>query len=143
MDRKMLLRETQTSQVKLLTMKLLSDGQEHSRKEIIDFLEEQREIYGLPEFHLGHINGGIRQAIQTLQCVTVRPGVYKATVEIRNDNVSTQLRDCNYQHYHEISEIIRKIDIVNATDTEMRLVALTREYLQVLKEWKEKFNNIE
>lgn len=142
MKKEILLRETQTTQVKLLTMELLSDGKEHTRREIIDYIEKQRKAYQMPQFRQGHFNGGIRQAINTLNCEIIRTGTYQAHIEMTEESLSERLSRCCENFTNDISQIVGEINILEATDSQMKILQEVRQCLKSIHKLNEFLENI-
>lgn len=129
MERDILRLESPTAQVRMLTCEFLKDGKAHSRKEIIQYIEEQKTMLQLQNFTEGHISGGIHQAIASLECERLGRGTFRIkrpqtetgglseeTERSRRDKVAEILQNAIQQ----LTALAREIDYINADDEEIK-----------------------
>ena len=138
-------------------MELLSDGGIHSRKEMVEYAQNQGKRYGLTPFREGHITGGVREAITNMNCVKLDRAMYRAGQTEnagnmgnvgRNDKidamsmpptVSEQAAAVCADGRRRMTDLSRQIDYVTAGDEELELLARIREYVKKMGEFESEF----
>lgn len=157
MDRDQLMSMAPTGQVRVLVMELLSDGGIHSRKEMVDYAQNQGRRYGLAPFREGHITGGVREAITNMNCVKLDRAMYRAeqTENVGNmgnvgrngeinamampPTVSEQAAAVCVDVRRRMTDLSRRIDYVTAGDEELELLARIRECVKKMEEFEAEF----
>lgn len=141
MDRNLLIAQSPTAQVRMLSEDLLKDGRIHSRKEISEYIEQQRKYYNLAVFSAGHKSGGIQQA--TANCEKLGRASYRlrATISdtseipapISRDQSVIQIIDYTVA---QLSALAHEIDFISAGAAEIRELEKLRSTVQSLNDIK-------
>lgn len=139
MDREQLLRETQTTQVRILACERLADGQIHTRKDIIDYIVQCSDTMHLPRYREGHLAGGIRQALTNMNCEALGRAKFRATVSLQEPSVlslslSQRAAQACQAFREQMISLSRETDYVNASEEEMRELEKLKKFVQSLKE---------
>lgn len=143
MERERLIIETPTMQVCLLTEEYLSDGNIHTRKEIVKYIEEQREALDLPEFNTGHINGGISRETKRIKYESLSRGTFrlKQCNKEKSTNLTYEQRiiDILNNVKLELVDVSKEIDYINASSEELNLLNKMKDCIRIINDLKEKF----
>lgn len=141
-------RASQTAQVRMLAEELLSDGQVHSRKEIVDYVTEQGKKMGLDVFRTGHMAGGVREATINLECEKVGRATFQAKVPKAQgtERFTAEAKDAD-ERAAEVCEsareqlalIAKDIDFVNADEAQMAQLMRLKACVQKLKSLEQEF----
>lgn len=141
MDKNLLIKQSKTAQVRILTEEFLCDGCIHSRREIVENLQKQQERLGLPEWTPGNIAGGIQQA--TMNCEKLGRGSFRVKPKASNNpdeprtlSRSQAAAQIIQNAIDQLSELARQIDYLNATEEEMSDLEKLKDSVQKLKEIK-------
>lgn len=151
MDLEVLLKESPTSQVRMLAEDLLSDGKVHTRREIVQYIREKGKQYRLEHFSDGCISGGIYQAVNGFGCEKVGSAKYKMTniaTLTHSDSKANEAKNIGDEAAELCEELVarltvisREIDYVNADENEIKQLDLMRECISKVKNCAEKFRS--
>ncbi len=151
MDLNMLLKESPTSKVRILAMELLSDGNVHTRREIVQYIREKEKQYRLEHFSDGCMSGGIHQAVNGFGCEKVGSAKYRMTniaPAVKAENVDKSPKRITVRASELCEELVegltvlsREIDYVNADDEELGQLNLIRECIKETKLWTQKLKS--
>lgn len=151
-----LAKASSTAQVRLLTLKLLSDGKIHKRKEIVGFVTKMSEEYGLKHFSQGCIAGGIQQAVTYPGCEKVDAATYQlkspitdpefiymnggeSVFEAQEENLALKTVEIFENFSQQLISVSRTIDFVSADENQLKQLSVLRECIQKIDEWKSFF----
>lgn len=145
MDRNWLITQSPTAQVRIFAEELLKDGLIHSRREISQYIEQQRRNYNLPEYRIGHESGGIQQA--TVNCEKLGRASYRLRVTSQNGSeeaapisrsqAAVQVLD---HAIKQLSALAREIDYISADSEEMQELEKLKSTVQSLHDIKRIWN---
>ncbi len=130
-----------TAQVRVLCEELLSDGRPHARKDMEKYIVEQMTLFGLPAPTHGCLAGGIRLAVQRMNCDKPGTAVYQATVPFSPAAPATRKEraaDCLQSAISTLSALAREIDYIDATPEEADELLLFKKGIDTLKEFRQK-----
>lgn len=141
MDRDMLIAQSPTAQVRIFAEELLRDGQIHSRREISQYIKQQRKKYDLQEYTAGHESGGIQQA--TANCEKLGRASYQLKTTSRDTSepmapISRSERVVQILNHTvaQLSVLAREIDFISANQAEMQELEKLRSIVENLNEIK-------
>lgn len=137
MDREQLLRETQTTQVRILACERLADGQIHTRKDIVDYIVQCSDTMHLPRYREGHLAGGIRQALASMNCEALGRAKFRATKNLHEPSalsLSQRAAQACQAFREQMISLSRETDYVDASEEELRELEKLKKFVQSLKE---------
>ncbi len=146
MEREILAAATPTSQVKLLASEKLSDGQVHTRKELVEYIVRQGRMFGFPPYRDGHISGGIRQAVQIMKCESPSTGKYRATVRPAEGQQLSKFQRASricLSAREQLTDLAQDINFVTAGEGEMAFLLKLKECVQTLHSYQEMFQKLD
>ena len=141
MDRNLLVLQSPTAQVRIFAEELLKDGRIHSRKEISQYIEQQRKNYNLPEYRAGHESGGIQQATANCErlgranyrCRITSQDTAEAEVPVSRSQSVIQILE---QAVSQLSVLSREIDYISADAEEIQDLEKMKSTVQSLNDIK-------
>ena len=143
MDKNRILIEKPTAQVRIMSEEFMADGKIHSRKQIVDYVQQQGKMLGLPPFRESHLAGGIREATTNLQCEKLGRGTFRAVFSEKGSELSCWDRAASIcdKAIEQLTDVCRDIDYVNANDKELELLATARDCVKKLHDYKDNFKS--
>ena len=143
MEKERILLEKPTAQVRILAEEFLSDGQIHSRKQIVAYAQHQAKVLGLTPFRESHLAGGIREATANSNCEKLGRATFRAIFLGKNSQISCGEKAAGVceKAMQQLTDICRDINYVNASSRELDFLMKVRECVQSLHNYQDEFKN--
>ncbi len=157
LKKEILLKQSPTAQVRLLTLEVLSDGQVHSRKDFLAHIKEVSKKYGIDNYSMGCISGGIQQAVNSRGCEKIGSATYQISggvdmsafgagekqSEDDSDTADILQRSAEIcgEFVQKLTVLSRTVDFVNADDRDLKKLMQMRECISDINGWIEKFSS--
>ena len=155
MKKEILLKQSPTAQVRLLTLEVLSDGQVHSRKDFLAHIKEISKKYGIDNYSMGCISGGIQQAVNSKGCEKIGSATYQisggvdmsaygaddeqTTGDSEAMDISLKSAEICGEFVQRLTALSRTVDFVKADDSVLQQLMQMRECISDINGWIEKF----
>ena len=156
LKKELLLKQSPTGQVRLLTLEVLSDGQVHSRKDFLAHIKDVSKKYGIDNYSMGCISGGIQQAVNSKGCEKIGSATYQisggvdmtaygiggeqSAEDVDAIDISQQSAEICREFVQKLTAFSRNVDFVNADDSTLEKLMQMRECISDINDWIEKFS---
>lgn len=143
MEKELLWTMSSTAQVRFLMEELLGDGEEHTRKEVVEYVQRKRQEMGLPPCREGHLAGGIRQAVAELECQQSERGRYRlkkpgTTVSYVPKTRRERAAEVCADAISRLRQVAREIDYISAGEDELEELKDLKACVEAIDDWQAK-----